>query len=69
MNQALAIKIAIIAGGVIGGAGVGFGGYKGIQALRRRSAAKKAAKTIDSMMSPVNGAGKDAANGAQAAAA
>jgi hypothetical protein len=68
MNQALAIKIAIIAGGVIGGAGVGFGGYKGIQALRRRSAAKKAAKTIDSKMSSVKEAGNDA-NGAQAAAA
>jgi hypothetical protein len=68
MNQALAIKIAIIAGGVIGGAGVGFGGYKGIQALRRRSAAKKAAKTIDSKMSSVKEAG-NSAGGAQAAAA
>jgi len=65
MNQELAIKIAIIAGGVLGGAGLGYGGFKGIQALRRRHAAKKAAKKIDSTLSamPSNG------NGAQAAAA
>lgn len=68
MNQALAIKIAIIAGGVLGGAGVGYGGFKGIQALRRRSAAKKAAKKIDSTLSSVKGAAQAAGDAAAAAA-
>ncbi|BDD79660.1 hypothetical protein [Burkholderia phage FLC9] len=42
MNANL-VKYGIIAGAVLGAVGIGYGGYKGTKALRRRSAAKRAA--------------------------
>jgi hypothetical protein len=68
MNQALAIRIAIIAGGVIGGAGLGFGGYKGVRALQRRRAAKKAIKKMDATLSTVGNAAEAAADAVMKAA-
>lgn len=41
MNAQL-VRYGIIAGAVLGTIGIGYGGYKGTKALRRRSAAKRA---------------------------
>lgn len=43
MNANL-VKYGIIAAGILGGAGLGFGTYKGVKAISRRRAAKKAEK-------------------------
>jgi hypothetical protein len=42
MNANL-VRYGIIAGAVLGTIGIGYGGYKGTKALRRRSAEKRAA--------------------------
>ena len=64
MNANL-VKYGIIAGAVLATAGVGFGGYKGVKALRRRSAEKRTAAKNAAKTAPTAGA----ANADTAAAA
>jgi hypothetical protein len=64
MNANL-IRYGIIAGAVLGAVGIGFGGYKGAKAMRRRSAEKRAAAKNAAAAQPTAGA----ANADAAAAA
>lgn len=53
MNPNL-IRVAIIAAASVGGGLLGFGTYKGVRALHRRSKAKKAARvTMPTKVSPM----------------
>jgi hypothetical protein len=64
------IKYGIIAAAVVVASGVGFGGYKGTKALARKRAEKKAARKMQSTVSPMGNAASAAnADIAEAAAA
>lgn len=55
------IRYGIIAGAVLGTIGVGYGGYKGTKALRRRSAEKRAAAQATARATAANKAPEAAA--------
>jgi hypothetical protein len=55
MNANL-VKYGIIAGAVLAAAGIGFGGYKGTKALRRRSKAKREAAVATAAAREARGA-------------